>query len=170
MARIARGRELEPTLALLDEPGLLEHLRELAEAVERPGGVVAEQLAGAVEVDLGELARLGGRLQQVLEVVEVAERVEQARHLAELQRIVAAEVLLRAPTAGWGTPAAGCGTAGRPASAGPCPRAATRRAPWSCARCSGVIEFISCCICAIDCAICSSSSSRVCGLPGKNSP
>ena len=34
------------------------------------------------------------------------------------------------------------------------------RAPGAGARCSGVIEFMSCCICAIDCAICSSSSSR----------
>ena len=41
---------------------------------------------------------------------------------------------------------------------------------WSCARCSGDIEFSSCCICAICCAICSRSSSSVCGLPGKKSP
>ena len=68
-------RELEPALALLDEARLLEHLRELAQPVERRGGVVAEQLAGAVEVDLGELAGLGGRAHEVLEVVEVAERV-----------------------------------------------------------------------------------------------
>ena len=47
----------------------------------------------AVEVDLGELARLRCRTQQVLEVVEVAERVEQAGHLTELQRVVATETL-----------------------------------------------------------------------------
>ncbi len=37
----------------------------------------------------------------------------------------------------------------------------------NCARCSGDIEFMSCCICAIDCAICSSSSSRRLGVAGE---
>ena len=97
MARIGARRELEPAFALLDEPGFLEHLRELAQPVERLRGVVAEQLARAVEVDLGELAGLRGGPHQVLEVVEVAERVEQAGHLPELQRVVAAEALRALP-------------------------------------------------------------------------
>ena len=41
---------------------------------------------------------------------------------------------------------------------------------WSWARCSGVIESSAACTAAIWAAICSSSSSRVWGLPGKKSP
>ena len=41
---------------------------------------------------------------------------------------------------------------------------------WSCARCSGVIEFIIACIAAMRWAICSRSSSTVSGFSGKKSP
>ncbi len=51
----------------------------------------------AVDVDLGQLAGLRRRAHEVLEVVEVAERVEQPRHLAELQRVVAGEPLRPLP-------------------------------------------------------------------------
>ena len=165
MARIARGVS-SSRLALLDEPGLLEHLGQLAEAVERAGGVVAEQLAGAVEVDLGQLARLGGGAHEVLELVEVAERVEQAGHLAELQRVVAAEVLRALPRqVGERLLQVARELVDLPAQVHVLHERLGERL-----RCSGVIELISCCIAAIDCAICSSSSSRFCGLPGKNSP
>ena len=50
----AGGRELEAALLLLDEAGLLEHLGQLGQLLEAAGGVVAEQLAGPVEVDLGQ--------------------------------------------------------------------------------------------------------------------
>ena len=50
------GRELEAALLLLDEAGLLEHLRQLGQLLEAAGAVVAEQLAGPVEVDLGQRA------------------------------------------------------------------------------------------------------------------
>ena len=35
------GRELEPALALFDEPGLLEHPRQLGQPLERARAVVA---------------------------------------------------------------------------------------------------------------------------------
>ena len=43
------------------------------------GGLVAEELAGPVEVDLGEGARVGGAAQQVLELVDVAEALASSR-------------------------------------------------------------------------------------------
>ena len=54
-------------------PGLLEHLGQLGQPLEAAGGVVAEQVAGPVDVDLGQRARVGGAAQQVLELVDVAE-------------------------------------------------------------------------------------------------
>ena len=44
--RMPRGRQLEAALLLLDEPGLLEHLGQLGQALEGLRGVVAQQLAG----------------------------------------------------------------------------------------------------------------------------
>ena len=64
---------------LLDEAGLLEHLGQLGQPLEAAGGVVAEQLAGPVDVDLGQRARVGGAAQQVLELVEVAELAHEHR-------------------------------------------------------------------------------------------
>ena len=96
-ARTPFGRQLVAALALVDEAGVLEHLRQLLEPLERAGGVVAEQVAGLVDVDLGELAGLGRVAEHVLELVEVADRLEHARHLAELHRVVAAEVLALVP-------------------------------------------------------------------------
>ena len=90
-------RELVATLALVDEPGFLEDLRQLLEPFERARRVLAEQVARLVDVDLGELAGLGRVLQHVLELVEVAERLEQPGHLPELHRVVAAEVLPLVP-------------------------------------------------------------------------
>ena len=46
----------------------------------------------------------------------------------------------------------------------------SRAKPSSWLRCSGVMEFNSDCMAAICWAICSSSSSRLWGLPGKKSP
>ena len=60
-------------------------------------GVVAEELAGTLDVDLGQLTGLGGRAHEVLERVEVAERVEQAGHLPEAHGLVAGEVLRLLP-------------------------------------------------------------------------
>ena len=60
-ARMPSRRELVAALALLDQPGVLEHLGQLGQPLERAGRVVAEQLAGLVDVDLGELRRAGWR-------------------------------------------------------------------------------------------------------------
>ena len=81
MARIARGVSSSRPSRCSMSPASSSIFVSSRRRSSELRGVVAEQLAGAVEVDLGELAGLGGRPQEVLEVVEVAERVEQARHL-----------------------------------------------------------------------------------------
>ena len=89
--------ELEPAFPLLDETGLLEQPRELAQTVEGARRVVAEELARALDVDLRQLAGLRRRAEEVLEVVEITEGVEQPGHLAELQRLIAREALRPLP-------------------------------------------------------------------------
>ena len=79
----ALRRQLEPALLVLDEAGLLEHLGQLGQALEAAGGVVAEQVAGPVDVDLGQRAGVGGAAQQVLELVDVAELLHHLRRLGE---------------------------------------------------------------------------------------
>ena len=127
----ALGRELAAALALLDEPGLLEHLARAPRAARASGrrrrragrapGRGRPRRAGPGWVDVAE---------QVLEVVDVAELVEQA---APSGRAAAAR--RRGSSCCWPQPmlrervAAGSGRARRSASGGPCPRAATRRAP-----------------------------------------
>src|SRR6202011_3981983 len=83
------GGQLEAAFSLLDEGGFLEEAGELGGALEGAGRVVAEELPGPVEVDLGELAGLGGLAEQVLEVIHVAEGVKEPRHLAHREGIVA---------------------------------------------------------------------------------
>ena len=73
-------------------------LASFGQLFERRRGVVAEQVAGLVEVDLGELTRLRRVAQEVLERVDVAELVEQRAHARERERLVAAEVHPLAPT------------------------------------------------------------------------
>ena len=53
----ALRRQLQPTLAVLDQPGVLEHAGQLGQALQRAGGVVAEEVPHAVEVGLGQRAR-----------------------------------------------------------------------------------------------------------------
>ena len=85
------GRELHAAFALFDQAGLLEHLGELGKTFERARRVIAEHRARSVDVDLRQLARLRRLAEQVLEVVHVAERVEQPGHLPHRERVVAAE-------------------------------------------------------------------------------
>ena len=75
----ALRRQLEPALLVLDEAGLLQHAGQLGQALERAGGVVAEQVADPVDVGLGQRAGLRRAAQQVLELVEVAELLHHAR-------------------------------------------------------------------------------------------
>ena len=79
-------------------PASSSMLRELGELLQRTGRVVAEEVAHAVEVDLGELTRVGRVAHQVLERVDVAELVEQRAHALERERLVAAEAHPLAPT------------------------------------------------------------------------
>ena len=66
-------------------------------AVEALGGVVAEQLAGPVDVDLGERAGVGRAPQQVLELVHVAEALHQLGGLGHVERVGAGEVVAAVP-------------------------------------------------------------------------
>src|SRR5438128_29799 len=47
----APRRQLVAALPLLDEPGLLQQLGQLGQAVQGTGGVVAHQVAGPLDVD-----------------------------------------------------------------------------------------------------------------------
>src|SRR5690606_19165312 len=91
------GGELESALRVVDEPSLLELLRELGQLVEAAGGVVAKELTGPVDVDLGQGARAGGTPQHLLELVEVAQLVEHLGRLGEPQRVLAGEVVAAVP-------------------------------------------------------------------------
>ena len=93
----AARRELVAALAVLDEPRLLEHAGHLGHAVEALGGVVAEELAGAVDVDLGEGTGVGRAAEQVLELVHVAEALHQLGRLGHVERIGAGEVVATVP-------------------------------------------------------------------------
>ncbi len=78
-------------------PASSSFFASLASCSSERAGVVAEQVAHLVEIDLGELARVRRVAQQVLERVDVAELVEHAAHLVERHRLVAAEPHLLAP-------------------------------------------------------------------------
>ena len=97
LADAARG-ELVAAFLVLDEAGVLEHLGEVAHAVEALGRIVAEQLASAIDVDLGERAGVGRTTHEVLELVEVTELVHELRGLGEAERVLAAEVVALVPT------------------------------------------------------------------------
>ena len=62
--RMPFGRQLEAALLALDEAGLLQHLGQLGQALQRAGGVVAEQVADPVDVGLGQRAGVGRAPQQ----------------------------------------------------------------------------------------------------------
>jgi predicted NBD/HSP70 family sugar kinase len=93
----ALGRQLEAALLLLDQPRVLEHLGELGETLERPGGVVAHQVAHSVHVGLGERTRVGGVAEQVLELVELAQFLHRLHRLTHAHRVLALEVVALTP-------------------------------------------------------------------------
>ena len=65
--------------------------------LEAVGGVVAEELAGAVDVDLGERPGVRRPAQQVLELVHVAEALHQLGGLGHVERVGAGEVVAALP-------------------------------------------------------------------------
>ena len=93
----AFGRELVAPVPVVDEAGLLQHLRQLGQLLEALGRIVAEEFAGPVEIGFGQLGRGGGRSQQVLELVEVAQALQQARGAGQVQRVGAREVVAPVP-------------------------------------------------------------------------
>ena len=74
-------------------PASVEHPGQLGQALERLGGVVAEQVAHAVHVGLGQRAGVGRVAQQVLELVEVAQLLHRLHRLAHAERVLALEVV-----------------------------------------------------------------------------
>ena len=90
-------RQLEAAFLLLDQAGVLQHLGQLGQPLERAGRVVAHQVADAVHVGLGQRAGAGGVAQQVLELVEVAELLHRLHRLAHAHRVLALEVVALVP-------------------------------------------------------------------------
>ena len=164
------GGELVAALALLDEAGLLELLGQPGQAVEGAGPVLAQVLGHLVEVHLGQRPGRGGRAQELLELVHLAQPPGRGGRVGQAHGVGAAEAGSAVPTPPRARPGAGSRPGGPSASAGPCPRTATSASAWSWARCSGVMESSAAWTAAICAANCSSSSSRVWGLPGKKSP
>ncbi len=80
-------RQLEATLAVLDQPGLLQHAGQLGQALQRAGGVVAQQVPHPVEVGLGQRARARRAPHQVLQLVDVTELLHHVDGLGEAQRV-----------------------------------------------------------------------------------
>ena len=93
----APGRELQPSLPVLDESGLGEHPSQLRQPLQAGGAVVAQQVARHVEVDLGQGAGRRGRRQQVLELVEVAQPLHQVDRPGHAERVAAPRLELPPP-------------------------------------------------------------------------
>ena len=87
----ALRRELEPALALVDEPGVGQLLGQIGQPVEGAGGVLTQVARHLVQVDLGERGRRLGRAEEVLELVEVAQRGRRIGGISHAHRLVAPE-------------------------------------------------------------------------------
>ena len=88
----APGGQLQAALPVLDEPGLGQHPGQLGQPLQAAGPVVAQQLPGHVEVDLGQGARGRRRRQQVLELVERAQPVHEVDRLGHAQGVACRSV------------------------------------------------------------------------------
>ena len=145
---------------LLIEPGVLELLGQLGQLLEAAGRVVAQELAGPVDVDLGQRTGARGAAQHLLELVEVAELVE---HLRRPRRTRAGPA--RRSRSCRSQPICGNSCWRWPPSWSICQRRSMSSrscsdSPCSWARCSGVIELSIDCMAAMRWAISSRSSSR----------
>ena len=126
----APGRELEAALRLLDQAGLLEHLGQLGQALEAARRVVAEQVRAprrgrprpARRADVAERSRFSSwSMSPSWSMSCAASAKPSGSWPAELVAPVPAGLRERLAQV--------VGRAGRPASAGPCPRAAARPGP-----------------------------------------
>ena len=86
------GREAELALVVVDEAGLLEHPGQLGQPLEALGGLVAQQVAHPVDVNLGEGARTGRPPQHLLELVQIGQILEQLHRLAHPEGVLSGEV------------------------------------------------------------------------------
>ena len=84
-------RELEPTLPLLDETGLLESSRQPLQLFQGRGSLLAQEVPDAIEVDLRERSRLRGSRQHSLELVELAQALEHVSSLGQAHALATAE-------------------------------------------------------------------------------
>ncbi len=83
--------ELEPTLPLLDETGLLESPRQSLQLSQRRGSLLAQEVPDAIEIDVRERARLRRSRQHGLEPVELAQALEHVRGLGQPHALATAE-------------------------------------------------------------------------------
>ena len=87
------GGELHAALAVLDQPGLFQHFGQFRHLLEALGRLVAQQLAGSVDVHLGQRTGIVGRPQQVVELIQVAQFLHHLGRRGEVERIGPAEVV-----------------------------------------------------------------------------
>ena len=168
----APGRQLQPALAVLDEPGLG---RAAGPARPAAPGCGRRRRPAGPGPRRGR-PRPGRRATAPTTAGSRAGRAAPSR-VHEVDRLGHPHGVALAPASGTGLPQprpgrrpGGAAGGGRPASAGPCRRGAGPTAPASWARCSGDSELRKACMAAMRRAMASSSSSRVCGFSGKKSP
>ena len=91
----APRRQAQTSLGVLDEPGVGQPPGQLGESLQRPHGVVAEQFADPLGVDLGEADRRRHAAEQRLEAVEVGELTHRVDDGAEAESVLPGEVVRR---------------------------------------------------------------------------
>ena len=79
----ALRRELEATFPLFDEAGVLEPSCQLLQLGQGLGGLLADEISHAVEVDLRQCPGLRGAREHLLELVELAQALEHVRGLCQ---------------------------------------------------------------------------------------
>ena len=98
-------RQPKTSLGVLDEAGVGQPAGQLGESLQRPHGVIAEQFADPLGVDLGEARRRRDATEQRLEAIEVSELCHRFDDGAEAESVLPGEVERRRPAAVRGQPA-----------------------------------------------------------------
>ena len=93
----AFGRELHATLARVDVARLLQELGQLRQTLEATRGIVAKELAGLVDVDLGQRRRRVGRTEEVGQLVDVGQAAHHLHGVGQTEWVVAGEVVTLVP-------------------------------------------------------------------------
>ena len=88
---------MQPSLLLVDEPGVLHHLRQLGQLFQRFRSIVAQQIPYPVHVCLCQNRRITGIFHQILELVEVGQILHRLHRLLETHRFLARKVVAFLP-------------------------------------------------------------------------